>query len=268
MASTSPPSTPTAAPAARARTRRPSPAWRPTTTSRTTSRFRYYRSTANLKHVRPSSVAAIGTNADAARHQYDLDDFFAALDAGRFPAVTFLKPAAYQNGHAGYSDPIDEQAFIVRVLNVLQQRPEWQSTVVFVTWDDSDGWYDHLMGPIVNSSVGPIDVLNGDGICGDGQAILPGVSPKTRHAMGRCGYGPRLPLLAISPWARRNHADSTVTDQTSIARFIEDVFLDGRRIGGGSFDAIAASLAGLLDFSRPPDLSPLMLDERTGQPRR
>ena len=234
------------------------------TTSRTTSRFRSYPSTANLKHVRPSSVAAIGTKGDAANHQYDLADFFAALDAGHFPAVAFLKPAAYQNGHAGYSDPIDEQAFLVRVLNDLQRRPEWASTAVFVTWDDSDGWYDHLMGPIVNSSVGPIDVLNGDGICGDGTSILPGVAPATHHALGRCGYGPRLPLLAISPWARRNYVDSTVTDLTSILRFIEDVFLDGRRIGGGSFDAIAGTLNHLFDFTKTPDLAPLVLDERTG----
>jgi phospholipase C len=154
------------------------------------------------------------------------------------------------------------------VLNDLQQRPEWKSTAVFLTWDDSDGWYDHLMGPIVNSSVGPIEALNGDGMCGDGTSILPGISPANRHALGRCGYGPRLPLLVMSPWARTNAVDSTVTDQTSIARFIEDVFLDGRRIGGGSFDAIAGSLNHVFDFARAPNLAPLLLDERTGQPRR
>jgi phospholipase C len=229
--------------------------------------FQYYPSTWNLTHVRPTSTAAIGTNADAANHQYDLADFFAAADAGHMPAVAFLKPAAYQNGHAGYSDPIDEQAFLVRVLNDLQGRLEWKNTAVFLTWDDSDGWYDHLMGPIVNSSVGPVDALDGPGKCGDGTRILPGVAPATQHALGRCGYGPRLPLLAISPWARTNYVGSDVTDQTSIARFIEDVFLDGRRIGGGSFDAIAASLNGLFDFSREPALTPLLLDERTGQVR-
>jgi phospholipase C len=229
--------------------------------------FQYYPSTANLAHVRPSSVAAIGTKGDAANHQYDLADFFAAADAGRFPAVVFLKPAAYQNGHAGYSDPIDEQTFLVRVLNDLQQRPEWKNTAVFLTWDDSDGWYDHVMGPIVNSSVGPIDLLNGDGLCGDGTSILPGTASANRHALGRCGYGPRLPLLLISPWARSNYVDSTVTDHTSILRFIEDVFLDGHRIGGGSFDAISGSLGHLFDFARAPNLTPLLLDERTGQPR-
>jgi phospholipase C len=83
--------------------------------------------------------------------------------------------------------------------------------------------------------------------------------------MGRCGYGPRLPLLVISPWARTNYVDSSVTDVTSILRFIEDVFLDGRRIGGGSFDAIAGSLTPLFDFANPPRLSPLVLNARTGQ---
>jgi phospholipase C len=229
--------------------------------------FQYYPSTWNLKHVRPTSVAAIGTNGDAANHQYDLNDFLAAADAGRFPAVAFIKPPAYQNGHAGYSDPIDEQAFIVHVLNDLQRRPEWKNTVVFLTWDDSDGWYDHLMGPIVNSSVGPVDALHGPGLCGDGTRILPGVAPETRHALGRCGYGPRLPLLAISPWARTNYVGSEVTDQTSIARFIEDIFLDGRRIGGGSFDEIAHTLNGLFDFSKPPNVAPILLDEKTGQKR-
>jgi len=155
----------------------------------------------------------------------------------------------------------------VRVLNDLQRRPAWKNTAILLTWDDSDGWYDHFMGPIVNSSVGPIDALDGDGVCGDGTSILPGISPTTKHALGRCGYGPRLPLLAISPWARQNHVDSSVTDMSSILRFIEDVFLDGRRVGGGSFDAIAGPLNGLFDFSIPPRLTPLMLDGR-GRPVR
>src|SRR5262249_13665301 len=112
------------------------------------------------------------------------------------------------------------------------------------------------------------DALDGDGICGDGKSILPGVAPATKHALGRCGFGPRLPILAISPFARRNYVDSTVTNMASILRFIEDVFLDARRVGGGPFDPISAPLNGLFDFARPPDLTPLVLDEKTGQPIR
>ena len=229
--------------------------------------FQYYRSTANPTHLRPSSVAAIGHNGDRANHQYDIDDFYAAVRAGNFPAVSFLKPPAYQDGHAGYSDPLDEQAFLVHVLNFLQRRPEWRSTAVVIAYDDSDGWYDHQMGPIVNQSTSPGDALTGTGTCGDGASALPGIAPDNPHAQGRCGYGPRLPLLVVSPWARRNFVDHTVTDQTSIIRFIEDRWLGGRRLGRGSFDAIANSIDRMFDFHQPT-AAPLILDERTGEPVR
>jgi phospholipase C len=55
----------------------------------------------------------------------------------------------------------------------------------------------------------------------------------------------------ISPYARRNYVDHSLTDQTSVLRFIEDTFLDGERVGGGSFDAIAGSLDGMFDFAHP-----------------
>ncbi|HEY0161124.1 MAG TPA: alkaline phosphatase family protein, partial [Edaphobacter sp.] len=77
--------------------------------------FQYYTSTANPKHLRPSSTRMIGYD-DQANHQYDTDDFFTAVKAGNFPAVSFLKAPGYQDGHAGYSDPLDEQAFVVHVI--------------------------------------------------------------------------------------------------------------------------------------------------------
>ncbi|MGZ4486053.1 MAG: phospholipase C, partial [Nocardioidaceae bacterium] len=104
--------------------------------------FAYYKSTANPHHLPPSSTAMIG-HTDQANHQYDLSDFGKALDAGNLPAVSFLKAAEYQDGHAGYSDPIDEQHFLVKELNALQQSKDWSSTAVVIAYDDSDGWYDH-----------------------------------------------------------------------------------------------------------------------------
>ncbi len=211
-------------------------------------------------------MAAIGHNADQANHQYDMTDFYAAVRAGNFPAVSFLKAPAFQDGHAGYSDPLDEQTFIVHVLNFLQQRPEWRQTAVIIAYDDSDGWYDHQMGPIVNQSTGPADALTGTGACGDGTTALPGIAADNPHAQGRCGYGPRLPLLVVSPWARPNYVDHTITDQASILRFIEDRWLHGQRLGQGSFDAIARSLDSMFDFHQSP-VAPLTLDERTGEPQ-
>jgi len=211
--------------------------------------FQYYASTANPTHTRPSSTSAIGYS-DAANHQYDLQDFFTAVRAGNFPAVSYLKASGYQDGHAGYSDPLDEQTFLVNTINFLQSLPDWESTAVVIAYDDSDGWYDHQMSPIVNQSSTAADMLTGTGACGNGATALPGVNAGTAHAQGRCGYGPRLPLLVISPWARHNYVDHTTTDQTSILRFVEDNWLGGERIGQGSFDALAGSINTLFDFDR------------------
>jgi phospholipase C len=161
--------------------------------------FNYYASTANLAHTPPASVAEIG-NAGPANHQYDINDFFTAASAGNLPAVSFLKAPSYQDGHAGYSDPLDEQTFIVNTTNFLQKLPTWSSTAVVILYDDSDGWYDHQMGPIMNASTGPADALTGPGACGTAANSLPGLnSAANPHALGRCGYGTRQPLL----WSRR-----------------------------------------------------------------
>ena len=79
---------------------------------------------------------------------------------------------------------------------------------------------------------------------------MPGFNPTANpHALGRCGYGPRLPLLVISPWSKENFVDHTVTDQTSVIHFIEDNWLGGQRIGNGSFDALSGPINNMFDFS-------------------
>jgi phospholipase C len=232
--------------------------------------FQYYASTANPLHIRPTFISMIGHSGDGgANHQYDMHDFFDALKAGNLPAVSYLKSAAYRDGHAGYSDPLDEQKFLVHVINTIEQGPEWANTVVIVAYDDSDGWYDHV-NHVVNGSETVKDGFSGQGRCGDGTAALPGVNPNTVHAQGRCGYGPRLPLLVISPWAKPNYVSHTVTDQSSILRFIEDAFLNQQRIGQGSYDQIAGAIDDMLDFSTasPQNGAVILLDTTTGQLQR
>jgi len=224
--------------------------------------FQYYKSTANPNHTRPNSVTSVGYS-DPANHQYDMHDFYDAVMAGNYPAVSFLKAPGYQDGHAGYSDPLDEQAFIVHVINFLQANADWDSTAVVIAYDDSDGWYDHQLGPIVNQSSSAADALTGTGSCGSGTGALPGPGTNGAPAQGRCGYGPRLPLLVISPWAKQNFVDHTVTDQTSIIRFIEDNWLDSQRIGNGSFDTIANSIVNMLDFTKSNPRH-LILNETSG----
>ena len=231
--------------------------------------FQYWDSTANPAHTRPSSLKAIGASSDGgANHQYDLHDFFDALKIGNMPAVSFLKAIAAGDGHAGYSDPLLEQSImLVPTINAIMRSPFWKSTAIIVMYDDSDGWYDHQMSPIVNSSAvttsgqpGNSDQLNGPGKCGNGSP-LDGIQ-------GRCGYGPRLPLLVISPFAKQNFVDNTLTDQSSVLRFIEENWGTGQ-IGGGSFDQLAGPLWGMFDFDNKHLTSgqhKLILDPDTGQP--
>ncbi len=218
--------------------------------------FQYFAQTANPNHLPPTGQ--IGQT-DQANHQYDLTRFWQAVNSGNMPAVNFLKAAGYQDGHAGYSDPFDEQIFIVNTINALEQTKEWQETAVIILYDDSDGWYDHQMGPLVRQSATSEDQLLGPGNCGTAKA---GVVPGTLEN-GRCGFGPRQPFLIISPFTRQNYVDHRVTDQSSVLRFIEDNWNLGR-LGGDSTDAVAGTIDGMLDFdaARAPKL---FLDPATGQ---
>lgn len=215
--------------------------------------FQYYKSTSNPTHARPSSIDAVGytyeadgKTRDPANHEYDVTDFFAAVKAHRFPAVAYLKAPAYQDGHAGYSDPLDEQTFVTKVVNFLMKQPDWKNTAVIVTWDDSDGWYDHAyVKPTSASYDAQADQLNGPGVCGSGTAQN-GVDGLPVN--GRCGPGTRIPFLVISPYAKQNFVSHKRISQASIVRFIEDNWLDGQRIGGGSFDATAGSIMNMFDF--------------------
>ncbi|MBV8950055.1 MAG: phospholipase, partial [Actinobacteria bacterium] len=248
--------------------------------------FQYYASTSNPHHLPPASLASIGTDTQSfvgnapqfntANHQYDTSDFDALVGAishgylspDHLPAVSFLKAPGYQDGHAGYSDPYDEQQFVVSEINALENTPDWSSTAVVIAYDDSDGWYDHAFSGVHNPSntsgvanpPGPQDFLNSTGICGSTTAT------RLAGENGRCGYGPRQPLLVISPWAKRNTVDHTLTDQSSITKFVEDNW--GLARISGSFDQIAGSLNNLFNFSGRQDrhTMKLYLNPTTGQP--
>ncbi len=235
--------------------------------------FQYWASTANPTHARPTvPPSKYGTTADTgANHEYDIHDFFDALNADNLPAVSFLKAPANMDGHAGYSDPLLEQEFVVNTINTIQKSKFWRNTAIIISYDDSDGWYDHQMSPIINpSAIASADTknsdqLNGPGKCGNGSPTLKNAAGSPIE--GRCGYGPRLPLIVISPWAKENFVDNTLTDQSSILRFIEDNWSTGR-IGGGSFDAVAGKINHMFDFDdrHHGSIRRLLLDPSTGQP--
>jgi phospholipase C len=234
--------------------------------------FQYYASTANPHHLAPTSLAAVGTDTatpgkfNTANHQYDtttFDSLVGAIKNGKLspshlPAVSFLKAPGYEDAHPAYSDPVDEQAFVVKEINSLESLSTWSSTAVILAYDDSDGWYDHVSSGVSNPSQTAADVLTGPGQCGTGTSYL-------FNQEGRCGYGPRLPLMVISPYAKANSVSDTLTDQSSIIKFIEDNWALGQIPGS------AANIAGALDgmFQFAPGAAktpPLDLSPSTGEP--
>ena len=133
------------------------------------------------------------------------------------------------------------------MINFLQQQPDWKDTAVIITYDDSDGWYDHAYAtPRARRSIATADQVNGPGMCGTRH------QPNGLHGKpvnGRCGPGTRMPFIVISPYAKQNYVSHERISQASIVQFIEDNWLSGQRLGGGSVDATTGSIEDMFDFS-------------------
>jgi phospholipase C len=220
--------------------------------------FQYYASTSNPNHLAPSSLSEIGYT-DQANHQYDLSYFADALNGtggATLPSVSYLKAPEAQDGHPGYSDPIDEQKFLVNEINSVEKSKYWASTAIVVTYDDSDGWYDHVAPTVINGSN---DATMDAAICTSAAVTI-------GSANDRCGYSQRLPFVVISPWTKQNYVSSNQTNTASVVKFVEDNWLHGESIPG-SFDSSSGSLdghGGLLDFNVKPHFTPLILNPTTG----
>jgi phospholipase C len=267
--------------------------------------FEYYASTANPHHLTiPSNkkghdtvagLSTIGTDTqsyvggvpqfDTPNHNYDTSDFDQLVRAisneelppSALPAVSFLKAPGYQDGHAAYSDPADEQEFVAHTINEIMNSPDWAHTAIVINYDDSDGWYDHANPGVVNPSLSPADNLTGttlsgptSGRCGP----MPQTSAPLAGEQGRCGFGPRLPMIVISPFAKQNAVDHNISDQASTINFVEYNWgLPGIE---GSFDQALANtdeaehapfdLAGMFDFNSEHPAGPLLLNPTTGEP--
>jgi len=228
--------------------------------------FEYYASTANPAHLPPSSLAQIGYT-DQANHQYDMSYFSDALDGAggaTLPSVSYLKAPAYEDAHPGYSDPLDEQTFLVNTINSIEKSKYWPSTAIIITYDDSDGWYDHQAPTILEgSSDANTSSTNSAQI---DTAMCTEVAVTVGTANGRCGFSQRLPMIVISPYTRENYVSDKLTDTTSVVKFIEDNWLNGESIPG-SFDSASGSIDGrdgLLDFNTNPHYRPVILNPTTG----
>lgn len=122
--------------------------------------------------------------------------FFTDLKNGKLAQVVWVAPDRVHSDHAPESTLDQGQAWITRVVNAISRSKFWESTAIFVTWDDWGGFYDHVMPP------------KADGM----------------------GFGIRVPAFLISPYAKQGFIDKQVMSFDSYLKFIEDVFLDGQRL--------------------------------------
>ena len=131
--------------------------------------------------------------------------------------------------------PCKGERFTVDVINAAMQLPEWKHMAIIVTWDDWGGFYDHVEPPVHTSTNG-----------------------------ARFGRGFRLPLIIISPYAKKGFVLKTRAEQASVPRLVEELWgmkLMSKR-NAHARDGVAGSLMGAFDFSQPPR-DPLILQRRT-----
>jgi phospholipase C len=155
----------------------------------------------------------------------DQSTFIPDVEAGRLPAVSWVLPPGGESDHPDLGTPLcPGENWTVRTINAIMRSPDWDSTAIFLTWDDFGGFYDHVPPPHV-------DIY---------------------------GMGPRVPLIVISPYARRGFIFSEVSEFSSVLRFIEKLHglpaLTDR-------DRTANDLLGTFDFTQEPR-EPLILRER------
>lgn len=130
---------------------------------------------------------ADGTAAKAT-HLKDEQDFLAALQTGKLPAVSWVKPIGADNEHPGYATLIQGQQHVVDLVQAVQKSPYWADTAIIITYDENGGRWDHVSPPVSD----------------------------------RWGPGTRVPTIIVSPYAKRGFVDHTQYDTTSILKFIEN----------------------------------------------
>jgi phospholipase C len=195
---------------------------------------------------RPTPAILIDTFSRSTDHFRSLEEFATDAAAGTLPSFAMVEPDTSLVGISGDEHPPADlevgQAFTAGVVKSLMSSPQWAHTAMFLTYDEHGGLYDHVQPP---ESCPPDDLR---------PSPLPTEDPKVYDR-----YGFRVPLLVVSPYAKRGYVSHNITDHTSITRFVEARF---NLPAMTARDANADPLFDLFDFSHP-DLSAPTLEEAT-----
>jgi phospholipase C len=171
-----------------------------------------------IRHVRENEVSW-------QQHMFPVDSFSRHARAGLLPPVTWVTPRFELSEHPEYSMCHGEN-WTTEIVNAVMESPDWDSTAIFITWDDYGGFYDHVPPPQVDDF----------------------------------GFGIRVPLLVISPYAKHGFVSHELGEFSSVLRFIED---NWRLTQLTHRDRQATPLLSAFDFEqapRPPDPLPLRSD--------
>jgi phospholipase C len=158
-----------------------------------------------------------------------LDNYFVAAKEGNLPQVSWITPNNRDSEHPP-SNISDGQAYVTAIINAAMESPDWNSTAIFLAWDDWGGFYDHVVPPKVDEN----------------------------------GYGIRVPALVISPYAKTGYIDHQILSFDAYLKFIEDDFLGGARIDPATDnrpdhrpsvrenESVLGDLRNVFDFSQEP----------------
>jgi len=124
-----------------------------------------------------------------------VEHFYTQANNGTLPAVSWVVPSGDVSEHP--PSPVSfGESYVTSVVNAVMRSPDWDSSAIFLAWDDWGGFYDHVVPPVVDQN----------------------------------GYGLRVPALVISPYAKHGYVDHQILSFDAYDKFIEDDFLNGQRL--------------------------------------
>ncbi len=218
--------------------------------------------TAGFRTYRDSHAGVAGADprlAALALSTRHLDGLREDVLSGTLPQVSWIVAPAADSEHPGPSSPAQGADYTARVIEALTADPQvWARTVLFVTFDENDGFFDHVPPPappsLLDGHASP--AMGGTTVDTAGEyhlATTPSEAATERpEFMGRpYGLGPRVPMYVISPWSRGGWVNSQVFDHTSVIRFLETRFGVAEPNISAWRRAVCGDLTSALDFSTP-----------------
>lgn len=172
-----------------------------------------------IKHIR--------NKMDWPQHIYPTNNFHSDAASGHLPTVSWLVPPWNLSDHPPVSICAGENWTVRQINSIMQNRNEWRHTAIILTWDDYGGFFDHV--------------------------------PPPKQGNGLIGYGPRVPMIVMSPYAKPHFIDHTMYSFPSFLKFVENIEAIPST---GGLDKTANDLGNSFDFTQDPQ-SPLVLSQRS-----